>query len=167
VSRSWHWPYRTVSYSGGDGLTRGVGETMPRYDSQMGSEGRHGGDSFGRGSGSAQPSSEEETRPRGRPALERGGVSVVRHRAPRARRSFARGVSGPTSWRVTEVARAVDSCHQAVMAWGVIYNLWVRLCFYYFAKKWVFPRLSGDPYGCPRHHLMLIYFYMHLSCFSS
>jgi hypothetical protein len=47
--------------------------------------------------GGVQPSSEAESRPRGRPALERGGVSVVRHRAPRARRSFARGVSGPTS----------------------------------------------------------------------
>jgi hypothetical protein len=23
--------------------------------------------------------------------------------------------------------------------------------FLLFAKKWVFPQLSGDPYGCPRH----------------
>jgi hypothetical protein len=54
--------------------------------------------------------SEAETRPRvrialergavspeGRPTLERGEVSVVRRRAPRARQSFARGVPGPTA----------------------------------------------------------------------
>jgi hypothetical protein len=39
------WPYRTMSYSGGDGLTRRVGETVPGYDSQAVSVGRRGGDS--------------------------------------------------------------------------------------------------------------------------
>jgi hypothetical protein len=54
-----------------------------------------------------QPSSEEEPHPRGRPALERGGtspegasdrggVSIVRCCAPRAKRSFARGWLGLT-----------------------------------------------------------------------
>jgi hypothetical protein len=132
-----------VPYSGGDGLTRGVGETAPGYDSQAVSEGRHGGDSpFDPGvrdvsehlmlqsgewvrewrtlesleqsvdppegahnprarrslaRGDIQPSSEEELCPRGHPALERGGVSVVWRRVPRARRSFARGVPGPAA----------------------------------------------------------------------
>jgi hypothetical protein len=35
--------------------------------------------------------SEAEPHPRGRPALERGGVSLVRCYGPRAKRSFARG----------------------------------------------------------------------------
>jgi hypothetical protein len=47
--------------------------------------------------GGVQPSSEAEFRPRRRPALERGGVSVVRRWAPRAKRSFTRGVPGPTA----------------------------------------------------------------------
>jgi hypothetical protein len=47
--------------------------------------------------GGIQPSSEVEFRLRGRPALERGGVSVVRCRVPQARRSFARGVPGPAA----------------------------------------------------------------------
>jgi hypothetical protein len=33
VSRSQPWPYRIVSYSGRDGLTRRVGGTAPGYDS--------------------------------------------------------------------------------------------------------------------------------------
>jgi hypothetical protein len=41
-------------------------------------------------------SSEAETRSRGRPALERGGVSLVRCRTPRAKWSFARGWLGLT-----------------------------------------------------------------------
>jgi hypothetical protein len=68
----------------------------------------------GRGSwcGSSEPvrgSSEAESRPRGRPALERGGVhprgrptlkrggvSLVQRCVPRAKRSFARGWQGLT-----------------------------------------------------------------------
>jgi hypothetical protein len=34
VSRSSHWPYRTVPYNGRDGLTGRVGGTAPRRDSQ-------------------------------------------------------------------------------------------------------------------------------------
>jgi hypothetical protein len=79
-------------------------------------------------------------------ALERGGVSPEGASGPRARRGF-----GGTAL-AAEVARAVGSCHQAVIAWGVIYNLWVHLCFYYLQKKMGFPRLSGDPYDCPRQH---------------
>jgi hypothetical protein len=47
--------------------------------------------------GGAQPSSEAEPQPRGRPALERGGILPVRHRHPRAKRSSARGCLGRLS----------------------------------------------------------------------
>jgi hypothetical protein len=40
--------------------------------------------------------SEAESRPRGRPALERDGVSLVRRCVPRAKRSFAQGGLGLT-----------------------------------------------------------------------
>jgi hypothetical protein len=72
---------------------------------------------------------------------------VVWRWPPRAKRSFTRGVSGPTARWVAEVAKVVGSCHQAVIAWGVIYNL-SSFVFLLFAKNG-FPRLSGDPYGCP------------------
>jgi hypothetical protein len=39
----------------------------------------------------------------------------------------------------------VSSCHQAVIAWGVIYNLWVHLCFCYLRKKMSFPRVIRGP----------------------
>jgi hypothetical protein len=45
VSRSRHWPHRTVTCSGGDDLTGRVSGTAPIYDSQAVSEGRHGVDS--------------------------------------------------------------------------------------------------------------------------
>jgi hypothetical protein len=44
--------------------------------------------------GGDRPPSEEEPHPRGLPALERGGALPVRHRAPRAKRSSARGWLG-------------------------------------------------------------------------
>jgi hypothetical protein len=44
--------------------------------------------------GGDRPSSEAEPHPRGRPALERGGVVLVQHRATRAKRSSARGWLG-------------------------------------------------------------------------
>jgi hypothetical protein len=50
--------------------------------------------------GGAQPPSEAEPHPRGRPALERGGVLPMRHRAPRAKRSSARGLLGRLSGRL-------------------------------------------------------------------
>jgi hypothetical protein len=50
-----------------------------------------------RSGGTARASSEAETRLSARIALERGGVSVVRHCAPRVKRSFARGVLGLTA----------------------------------------------------------------------
>jgi hypothetical protein len=46
--------------------------------------------------GGVQPSSEVELHPRGRPALERDGISIVWRCAPRAKRSFARGWLGLT-----------------------------------------------------------------------
>jgi hypothetical protein len=47
--------------------------------------------------GGIQPSSEAEIRPRGRPALERGGDSPEGASSPRARRRFARGGVQPSS----------------------------------------------------------------------
>jgi hypothetical protein len=132
-----------VPYSGGDGLTGRVGETAAGYDSHAVSEGRHGVDlsltwapalcqnikCSGRGSGSGsseivrasseaescprgrpaverggvspkggvQPSSEAEFLPRGRPALERGGVSPEGASSPRARRSSVSMALCPSS----------------------------------------------------------------------
>jgi hypothetical protein len=83
---------------------------VPGYDSQAVSEGRHGMDSSltrapalhqnikcpsrGSGCGSGEParaSSEEESRPRRRPALERDGVSPEGASVPRARWTLTRG----------------------------------------------------------------------------
>jgi hypothetical protein len=47
--------------------------------------------------GGVHPPSEAEPHSRGRPALERGGVLPARHRAPRAKRSSARGWLGRLS----------------------------------------------------------------------
>jgi hypothetical protein len=85
-------------------------------------------------------SSEAEIRPRGCPALERGGVSVVRRRAPRARRRFARGVPRPTVWWAAEVAWAVgSSCHQAVIARGVNLQFVSSFVFLLFCVEMGFP----------------------------
>jgi hypothetical protein len=46
--------------------------------------------------GGIQPSSKAEPHLRGRPALERGGVSLVRCRIPRVKWSFTRGGLGLT-----------------------------------------------------------------------
>jgi hypothetical protein len=115
-------PCHTMSHSGGDGLTGGVGGTVPRRDSQA----RRGVDSSltwapanvsasnapigGAGMkaagprgprarrnlarGGVQPPSETEPHPRGHLALERCEVLPVQHRAPRAKRSSARGRLG-------------------------------------------------------------------------
>jgi hypothetical protein len=47
--------------------------------------------------GCTQPSSEAESHPRGRPALERGGVSPEGASSPRARQSFGVTAPGPSS----------------------------------------------------------------------
>jgi hypothetical protein len=81
--------YRTVSYSGRDGLTGRVGETASGYDSQAVSVGRCGGDS---------PLT-------GRPRCVRAfnapvgevGVGAADPREPRARRNLARGGVQPSS----------------------------------------------------------------------
>jgi hypothetical protein len=171
-------------YNGGDGLTGRVGETAPGYDSQVVSEGRHGVDSSltrapalcqnikcsGRGSGCrsrepARASSEAEPHPRGRPALERGGVSPEGASSCRARWNSTRGgvrssneaesrwhggvplersgvshegCRGRTFWWAAKVARAVGPCHRVVIALGVTYDLCVRLCFV-ICEKMGFP----------------------------
>jgi hypothetical protein len=88
--------------------------------------------------GGVQPPSEAEPHPRGRPALERGGVLPVRHRAPRAKRSSARGWLGRLSGGL----------------WARGFILWVFLglfAFVFYEGKRVFPDFLRDPYGCPRH----------------
>jgi hypothetical protein len=127
VLRNWHRHRRTASYSGGDGLTGGVGGTSSRCDSQACQ--RRDVDSSlaqapanvralnapvgGAGMGAVspwgprarwnltregdRPSSEVDPHPRGHPALERGGSLLVRCRAPRAKRSSARGWLGQLS----------------------------------------------------------------------
>jgi hypothetical protein len=109
-------------------------------------------------------------------ALERGGASPEGASDPRARRSLTRGGVWPSSeaefrqygavslersgispkgcwgrpfWWAAEVARAVGSCHQAVIAWGAICNMWVYSCFVICERKWVFSRLFRGPRGCP------------------
>jgi hypothetical protein len=92
--------------------------------------------SFARGD--VQPSSESEFHPRGRPALERSGVSMLRCRATRPRRSFARGVLGPAAcWAI--------GVTWAMVVRGVVCRWWVRLRFYYYAKKWVFSWVIRGP----------------------
>jgi hypothetical protein len=107
----------------------------------------------GRGSGRGghelgAPSSEAETRLRGRPALEQGGDSPegasdprARRRfrgtapGPRARRKFARGAPRLTTrWAVEVIWAMGSSLHQAVIMQGVIYSLWVHLCFIVLRK---------------------------------
>jgi hypothetical protein len=87
--------------------------------------------------GGVQPPSEAESHPRGRLALERGGVLPSRHRAPRAKRSSARGWLG----------RLCGG------PWAREFILRVFLgsfAFVFYEGKWVFPGCLGDPYGCPR-----------------
>jgi hypothetical protein len=126
ISRSWHRPYRTVSYSGGDGLAGRVGGTTSGHDSQACQ--RLGADLSltwvpacvrtlktlvgGAGTGAASPweprarrrlaregvppQSEAEPCSRGRPVLEWGGVPSARGRAPQAKWSLSRGWLGAT-----------------------------------------------------------------------
>jgi hypothetical protein len=105
----------------------------------------------GCGSGElTRASSETESCPRGRPALERGGVSPEGTSSPRARQSLTRGGIHPSSevesrwyggvplersgvslegcrgwsfWLAAEVVGAVGPCHRAVIVLGVICEL--------------------------------------------
>jgi hypothetical protein len=104
----------TGPYSGGDGLTRRVGGTTPGYDSQVVSETWRGFildlgacmcqnikcPGWGAGVGGGEParaSSEAEPHPRGRAALERGGVSPEGVSRTRARRRFVSAVQYASS----------------------------------------------------------------------
>jgi hypothetical protein len=105
------------------------------------------------------PSSEAEIRPRRRPALERGGDSPkgasgprARWRSrgaasgPRARRKFSRGAPRLDARWAAEVIWVVCSClHQAMIMRGVIYGLWVCLCFIVLRKTGVFPLVTRGP----------------------
>jgi hypothetical protein len=101
-----------VSYSGGDGLTGGVGGTASRHDYQACQRRARGlvfdpgackvqsiefpcrGSGYG---GGDEPSSEAGPHPRGRPALERGGTSPEGATSPRARRKSTGAVPRPSS----------------------------------------------------------------------
>jgi hypothetical protein len=98
-------------------------------------------------------SSEAETHSRGRQTLERGADSPEGAPGPRARRRPARGVPRPTSWWAVAASLGRGPFHfglrpqRSVFFWG---SWRVRLRFIIF-RKGGFPRLLGDPYGCPRH----------------
>jgi hypothetical protein len=139
VSRDIRLPCRTVSHSGRDGLTGGVGGIVPGRDSQA----RRGfffdsgafecqyikcpcrGGRYG-GSGPVRSSSEAEPRSRGRPAPERGKTSPEGATSPQARRSFTNAAPCPTS-EVEFRPRVVRPT-----AWWAV-GLWVHLtCVFRF-----------------------------------
>jgi hypothetical protein len=60
-----------------------------------------------------------ETYSRGRPSLERGGVPSVWGRAPRAKRSLARGRLGPTVLVGRWPPRTAGPCLRSVIVLGV------------------------------------------------
>jgi hypothetical protein len=83
--------------------------------------------------------------PRGRPALERGGVLSARCCVPQARRSFARGCLGQLFWWAAGATRVA---FMLCVFWACEFCL--CLCFVFYERKWVSPGSLGDPYGCPR-----------------
>jgi hypothetical protein len=100
--------------------------------------------------GGAQPPSEAESCSRGRPAPERGGTSPegttsprarqslsVRCRAPRTKRSSARGWPG----RLSDGSWALGFISRVLLG---------SFAFVFYEGKRVFPGYLGDPYGCPR-----------------
>jgi hypothetical protein len=115
---------------------------------QRAHEGLERGGVFTRGG--VWPSSKAESHPRGRPALERGGISPEGATSPRARRSLTRGGVQPSSeaefyqcdavslerngispeggwgwlfWWAVGAARSVGPCRWAVIVSGVFYVL--------------------------------------------
>jgi hypothetical protein len=100
--------------------------------------------------GGVQPPSEAESHSKGRPTPERGGASLegatsprsrqslpVRHRAPRAKWSPARGWLGRLSG--------------GSWARGFILRVFLgSFAFVFYEGKRVFPSCLGDPYGHPR-----------------
>jgi hypothetical protein len=82
--------------------------------------------------GGDRPPSDAEPHPRGLPALERGGVLPVRHRAPREKRSSARG------WL----------CRLFGGPWarGFILRIFLgSFAFVFYESKRGFPSCLGDP----------------------
>jgi hypothetical protein len=180
ASRDCCWPCRTASHSGGDGLTGGVGGTVPGRDSGAcecqcikcpcrGS--RYGG------SGPVRSSSEAEPLSRGRSALDRDGTLLEVASSPRARRNPARGGVQPPSEAephprgrpalarggVLPVrCRAPRAKRSSARGWlgrlpggpwarGFISRVFLgSFAFVFYEGKRVFPICLGDPYGCPR-----------------
>jgi hypothetical protein len=98
VPRECRWPCRSASHSGGDGLTGGVGGTVPGCDSQA----YRGVDSSftcapAHVSASMPLSGEHVWRRRAREVLERGGTSLEGAFSSRSRRDLARGGVQPPS----------------------------------------------------------------------
>jgi hypothetical protein len=114
---------------------------------------------------------------RGSGSLERGGDSPEGASGPRARRRLARGASGPRArQRIRGAAisplagrRLARGVLRSVVSWAAAAS-WVvgpslvqgarGACFaacgficlpFIIFRKGCFPRLLGDPYGCPRH----------------
>jgi hypothetical protein len=113
--------------------------------------------------GCARPSSEAESRPRWRPALERGGVSPEGAPSPRARRSV-----GGTALRPSSEAefRPRGPGADRLMgrpgvpgSWAPVTRPWLRgmrfavcelVCVFIICeRKWVSPGYLGDPWLSP------------------
>jgi hypothetical protein len=114
VPRDRRRPCRTTSHSGGDGLTGGVGGTVPGHDSQacrgvdssltcapanVSALNPLSGEQVGRRRARecVQLLIEMGPRSRGRAAPERGGIPLEGAPSPRARRNLTRGGDRPSS----------------------------------------------------------------------
>jgi hypothetical protein len=113
-------------------------------------------------------SCEAEPRPRGRPALERGGTSPEGVSIPRLRRSLVSAVlrlSSEAEFR-PKVAGADYSggALGPLGPWAPAAGLWSSwaciivvgsFVFVICKRKWGSPGCLGDPYGCPRHYVSI------------
>jgi hypothetical protein len=109
----------------------------------------------GNGRGGHEPgaaSSKAKNGPMGRQPLKSGGEPPEEASAPRARRGVARGVPRPVSWWAIAISLGRGPFHFGPRPHGACFlgSVARSFVFYYFSKKG-FPRLLGDPYGCPRH----------------
>jgi hypothetical protein len=108
--------------------------------------------------GCAQPSSEAESRPRGRPALERGGDSPEGASGPRARRSFGVTAPGPSS-EAEFCPRGAGAgcllgrwCHSGRSCMRGSLTLVSSFAFLLFCEEMGFSLVIRDPYGCPQQN---------------
>jgi hypothetical protein len=142
----WGWRARESLKRGGDSL-EGASSPRARQSLTRGATSPRARRSLTRGG--VQPSSEAEPHPRGWPALERGGVSLVLL-CPSSEAEFRPRVAGadcfggplrpPGPW-----APATEP----VIVLGVFYAC-EFICVLFFAKENGFsPGFLGDPYGCP------------------